>query len=157
MSEDSYYGYYQTKREAFMRYPERPEGTRLLFYNIHLPGKNGKPGTPAGVVALLVSDNLEKAARGITVRSLLDEWDAGEGRIRAAGRAIRAYNKYYGNDDSDLKVSVSFKHPHARNVVGVNGFNVSKYVAPAVPTPREYRLLDKKFGDKIRVEHGVHV
>jgi hypothetical protein len=140
-----------------MYYPQRPEGTRLLFYNIHLPGKNGNPGTPIGVVALLVSEDLEKIARGITVRSLLDEWDPGEGRIRAAGRAIRAYNKYYGSDDSDLKVSVSFKHPHARKAVGLNGFNTSKYAAPAVPTPREYKLLDKRFGDRIRAEHGVHV
>jgi len=149
-------GWYKTKRNRWMLYPERPEGTRLLFYNVHLPGKNNRPGTPVGVVALLVNDDLERMARGLAVRSLLDEWDPGEGRIRAAGRAIRAYKKHYDKLEEGKKVVAAFAHEHGRTVAGVGGFNDTKYVAPAVPTPKEFRLLEKKFGNRIRAEHGVH-
>lgn len=145
---------YITKRAESMRYPERPEGTRLLFYNIHLPGKDGRPGTPVGVVALLFSDDLKRIARGIAVRSLMDQWDAGEGRIRAAGRAIRAY---YRHEKLGASVAVAFQHPHAIEAVRDMGYNGVKYIAPAVLTAREYRLLEKKYGDQIRAEHGVHI
>ena len=151
MSED---GYYFTKRKRWMKYPETPEGTRLIFYNLHLPGKDDRPGTPIGVVALLISTDLEKIARGIAVRSLLDEWDAGEGRVRAAGRAIRAYHRH---EKAGAIITVGFEHPHAVEAVRHLGYDGAKYVAPAVPTPREYRLLEKKFGAQIRAEHGVHI
>lgn len=150
MNED---GWYRTKRKRWMRFPERPEGTHLLFYNIHLPGRKGNPGTPVGVVALLFSSDLDKLARGIAVRSLLDEWDAGEGRIRAAGRAIRAYRKH---ERVEEKVAARFTHDHGRNVAGVSGFNDTKYVAPAVATLREYKLLEKRFGKQIVGSAPIH-
>lgn len=148
--------WYQTKRNRWMPYPERPEGTRLLFYNIHFPGKDGRPGTPVGVVALLVSDDLKEIARGVTIRSLLDDWDPGEGRIRAAGRAIRAYMRYYHGDDTDLSVVATFDHPHAMRATVMHSLGAVKFSAPAVPTAKEFRLLEKKFGNRVRAEHGVH-
>lgn len=143
-------GLYVTKRRRPMPYPERPEGTRIIFYNLHLPGKDGKPGTPVGVVAFLFSENFARTARGIAIRSLMDEWDPGEGRIRAAGRAIRAYKKYYHIGGQDAGVAATFGHHHAVKAVRHLGFDGAKYLAPALPTPREYRLLEKKYGDQVR-------
>jgi len=133
---------YVTKRNDAMRYPERPEGTRLIFYNLHLPGKDGRPGTPVGVVALLVSENLERTARGVAVRSLMDAWDPGEGRIRAAGRAIRAYYRYYDSDNGS--VFAEFNHPHAAKVTQMHKVEM-KYGAPVVLTAREYKIVRKRF------------
>lgn len=140
---------YRTKRGKFMRYPERSEGTRIIFYNVHLPGKKGMPGTPVGVVAFLISDDLQKMARGLAVRSLLDEWDPGEGRIRAAGRAIRAYKKHYDKFKGEKRAVAAFGHQHGRMVAGIGGFNDTKYIAPATPTPKEHKLLEKKLGVQI--------
>jgi hypothetical protein len=80
----------------------------------------------------------------------MDEWDPGEGRIRAAGRAIRAYKKRYDSNDKDAHVSAVFVHPHAIDAVRHLGYDGAKYIAPALPTPREYRLLEKKYGDLVR-------
>jgi len=135
---------YYSKRKDVMRFPRPPEGGRFLYYNIHLPGKGGKPGTPIGVVALLYNEDLDFVTRGVSVRSLADEWDPIEGRIRAAGRALRAYRKYHEGEPPFEKVSGRFKHADAALAVSLNGLHYTKYVAPAAITPREFRLLEKK-------------
>jgi hypothetical protein len=85
----------------------------------------------------------------------MDTWDAGEGRIRAAGRAIRAYNRH---EKSGRNVSVAFTHPHAVEAMKVFGFpEGGKYRAPVIITPKEFRLIEKKYGNQIRTEHEVHV
>ena len=93
--------------------PDVPEEIRIVFYNLHTLGRRQKKAVPAVTVALTVHVNGEVMSRGITICSP-DDYGMGchckkEGRIRAAGRAVRAYKK--GNSGN------YFKHPNALYVL----------------------------------------
>lgn len=137
---------YETTRGERMCFPDPPEDGKFIFYNLHLPGTNNPYGTPVGVVALLVNDeHLNFIARGVAIRSLHDKWDVREGRIRAAGRALRAYDRHQGGADNSV-VAV-FAHEHAREITGMHGLGTIKYIVPASLTIREGKLLEK---------HGIY-
>lgn len=134
---------YETTRGDTMRFPDSPEDGKFVFYNLHLPGTNNPYGTPIGVVALLVDvEHLDFIARGVAVRSLHDKWDVREGRIRAAGRALRAYEKHQAGDDKT--VFSFFSHEHAKNITEMHGLSGIKCIVPAQLTVREKALLEKR-------------
>ncbi|MCK5291854.1 MAG: hypothetical protein KAR39_07550 [Thermoplasmata archaeon] len=139
---------YETTRGEKMRFPDPPEDGKFVFYNLHLPGTNNHYGTPVGVVALLVSkEHLDFIARGVAIRSLYDKWDVREGRIRAAGRALRAYNKHQAGQDNT--VMTVFDHEHPKHILGMHNLGIIKSVVPAALTLREENLLKDK--------HGIHL
>ncbi len=141
---------YETTRGEKMYFPDPPEDGRFIFYNLHLPGTNNQYGTPVGVVALLVNEeHVNFIARGVAIRSLHDKWDVREGRIRAAGRALRAYRRHQaGNYDT---VAGLFAHEHAKHVTDMHGLDTMKYVVPAYVTIREANLLKDKHGIKVKM------
>ena len=132
-----------TVRGDILRFPKAPEDGRFIFYNLHLPGNNCEYGTPVGVVALLVNpEHLDFIARGVAIRSLVDKWDPQEGRIRAAGRALRAYQKHQTGEDNTV-VSL-FSHEYAVSITAMHGLGAVKCVVPAHLTIREDALLQKR-------------
>ncbi len=145
-------GTYETTRGEKMRFPDPPEDGKFIFYNLHLPGNRNQYGTPVGVVALLVNkEHLDFLARGVAIRSLHDKWDVREGRIRAAGRALRAYNKHQaGQDNTYMTV---FVHEHAKNICYMHDLGIIKSVVPAHITLREQNLLKDKYGIEVALNH----
>ncbi len=144
---------YETTRGEKMRFPDPPENGKFIFYNLHLPGKRNHYGTPVGVVALLVNKNhLDFIARGVAIRSLSDDWDVREGRIRAAGRALRAYNRHQaGLDNTYMTV---FVHEHAKSVTYMHNLGIIKSVVPAHVTLREQNLLKDKYDIEVKLNHA---
>ncbi len=145
-------GTYETTRGEKMRFPDPPEDGKFIFYNLHLPGNRNQYGTPVGVVALLVNkEHLDFLARGVAIRSLHDKWDVREGRIRAAGRALRAYRKHQVGQDNTYMTF--FVHEHAKNICYMHNLGTIKSVVPAHITLREQNLLKDKYGIEVALNH----
>ena len=85
-----------------------PDELKIVFYHLHLVGKKNKKSLPVVTVALAVHSSGDVLGRGITVCSPEDFscFCKREGRIRAAARAVRAYNK--------ATTGKAFHHPRAK-------------------------------------------
>lgn len=144
---------YETTRGEKMRFPDPPEDGKFIFYNLHLPGTRNRYGTPVGVVALLVNkEHLDFIARGVAIRSMSDDWDVREGRIRAAGRALRAYYRHQaGQDNTYMTV---FVHEHAKGITYMHNLGIIKSVVPAQVTLREQDLLKVKHGIEVKLDYA---
>ena len=95
-----------------LQFPDLPDGTRVIFYTHYIPDGYSETGKPAITVALLFDPTrLRFIARGVAICSPEENAIKKEGKIRAVGRALRAWNKKMSGP--------LFIHPRAHAVIHV--------------------------------------
>jgi hypothetical protein len=93
-----------------LEFPDLPEGTRVIYYTHYIADDFTINGKPAITVALLFDPHMPRMiARGVAVCSPEENAIKKEGRIRAIGRALRAWNK--------KATGPHFVHPRAIEVI----------------------------------------
>jgi hypothetical protein len=128
-----------------LEFPDLPEGTRAIYYTHYIADDLTINGKPAITVALLFDPHVPSMiARGVAVCSPEENSIKKEGRIRAIGRALRAWNKRVNGPQ--------FLHPRAISVIretsipNDNGLlfledTTAKYVWQPRLTPYEERIV----------------
>ncbi|MCK5316689.1 MAG: hypothetical protein KAJ55_02180 [Anaerolineales bacterium] len=93
-----------------LQFPDLPEGTRAIFYTHYIADDLTINGKPSITVALLFElGRPSMITRGISICSPEENAIKKEGRIRAIGRALRAWNKKASGP--------LFVHPRAISVI----------------------------------------
>lgn len=130
-----------------LEYPDLPEGTKAVFYTHYIPNEHSLIGKPAITVALLFDPmRLRFIARGISVCSPEENAIKKEGRIRAIGRALRAWNK--------KMTGPMFVHPRSQTVIRMayipegnsyvfTGYSAYKYAWQPPLTRYEEEIIHK--------------
>ena len=131
-----------------LQFPDLPEGTKAVFYTHYIPDDLTINGKPAVTVALLFDPKEPTMiARGIAICSPQENSIKKEGRIRAVGRALRAWNK--------KDIGPLFVHPRAISVIrevyipennssvfgGGFGVETHKYMWQPVPSRYEEKII----------------
>jgi len=137
-----------------LQYPELPEGTRAIFYTHYIPNEHSLIGKPAITVALLFDPiRLRFIARGISVCSPEENAIKKEGRIRAIGRALRAWNR--------KMTGPMFVHPRSQAVIRMayipegnsyvfTGYSAYKYAWQPPLTRYEEEIIHKALAASLR-------
>jgi hypothetical protein len=93
-----------------LQFPDLPEGTRAVYYTHYTADDLTIKGKPTITVALLFrTERPSIIARGVSICSPEENAIKKEGRIRAIGRALRAWNK--------RTPGPLFVHPRAISVI----------------------------------------
>lgn len=137
-----------------LQYPDLPEGTRAIFYTHYIPSEHSLMGKPAITVALLFDPmRLRFIARGVSICSPEENAIKKEGRIRAVGRALRAWNKKMSGP--------MFVHPRSETVIRqayipegnsfvFTGYTTYKYAWQPPLTRYEEEIIHKALAASLR-------
>ena len=128
-----------------LQFPDLPAGTKAVYYTHYIADNLTIKGKPSITVALLFEvGRPSMIARGVAVCSPEENAIKKEGRIRAVGRALRAWNKRL--------TGPQFVHPRAISVIketyipADNGLlfledTTAKYVWQPGLTPYEEKIV----------------